>query len=107
MKGKNNKKFSRLVEISSTLQRLREVLLEKGHVLQGLLDVPNPGADAVCSTVGEIQHLLENQLDDICDVWVSSHVKVDDRKKIISNQDVCKVSILLIASLDCTEHACA
>jgi len=76
-------------------------------ILQGLLNVPYPGADAVCSAVGEIQHLLENQRDDICYVWVSAHVKVDDGEKIISNRDVCKVSILLITSLDCTEHACA
>jgi len=92
MKGKNYKKISHLVEISSTLQQLQKVLLEKGRVLQGLLYVPFPGADAVYSAVGEIH----------CDVWVSAHVKVDDMKKIISNQDVCKVSVLLIASLDCT-----
>jgi hypothetical protein len=107
MKGKNYKKFLRLAEISSTLQQLREVLLEKGRILRRLLDVQYPGADAVCSAVGEIHHLLENQSDDICDVWVSAHVKVDNWKKIISNRDVRKVSILLIASLDCTEHACA
>jgi len=105
MKGKNYKKISRLVEISSTLPRLQKVLLEKGRVLHRLLDVQYPGADAVCSTVGEIHNLLEH--DDICNVWVSAHVKVDDGKKIISNQDVRKVSVLLIASLDCTEHACA
>ncbi len=92
MKVKNYKKISRLVEISSTLQRLREVLLEKGRVLQRLLDVQYLGVDAVCSAVGEIHHLLENQRDDICDVWVSALVKVDDGKKFISNRDVRKVS---------------
>jgi len=107
MKGKNYKKISCLVEISSTLQQLREVLLEKGHVLQELLEKPYPGADAVYSAVGGIHDLLENQRDDICNVWVSAHVKVDDGEKIILNQDVRKVSILLMASLDCTEHACA
>ena len=107
MKGKNYKKISRLVEISATLQQLRKVLLKKGCVVQELLDFQYPGADAVCSAVGEIHNLLENQCDDICDVWVSAHVKVDDGEKFISNQDVRKVSILLIASLDCTEHACA
>ena len=65
MKGKNYKKFSRLVEISSTLQRLRGVLLKKSRVIQGLLDVPFPGADAMYSAVGEIHDLLEH--DDICD----------------------------------------
>jgi hypothetical protein len=81
------------------------MLLEKGRALQGLLDVVYPGADAMCSAVGEIYALLER--DDICDVWVSAHVKVDDGKKIILNRDVCKVSVLLFARLDCMEHACA
>ena len=66
MKGKNYKKFTGLVEISSTLQQLREVLLEKGCVLQGLLDVEYPGADVVCSACGEIHNLLEH--DDICNL---------------------------------------
>ncbi|MBV5267942.1 MAG: hypothetical protein JZU67_05460 [Burkholderiaceae bacterium] len=105
MKGKNYKKYSGLVEISSTLQKLRAALLKKGRVLQGLLEVPYPGADAVCSAVGGIHNLLEH--DDICNVWVSAHVKVDDRRKFISNRDVREVSVLLIPSLDCTEHACA
>ena len=78
-KGKNYKKFSCLVEISSTLQQLRKVLLEKGRALQELLDVQYPGADAVYSAVGEIHALLEH--DDICNVWVSAHVKVDDGEK--------------------------
>ena len=101
MKGKNYKKFTGLVEISSTLQQLREVLLEKGCVLQGLLDVEYPGADVVCSACGEIHNLLEH--DDICNVWVSTHVVADDGKKIISGRDVRKVSVLLIVCLDCTE----
>jgi hypothetical protein len=105
MKGKNYKKILRLVEISSTLQQLRKVLLKKGRALQELLVVQYPGGDAVCSAVGEIHNLLEH--DDICNVWISAHVKVDDGEKIISNRDVRKVSVLLIASLDCMEHACA
>ena len=105
MKSKKIKKYSGLVEISSTLQQLQDNLVKKGSILQGLLDVEYPGADAVCSAVGEIHNLLEH--DDIYDVWVSAHVKVDDGEKIISNRDVRKVSVLLIARLDCTEHACA
>jgi len=69
MKGKNYKKYSGLVEISSTLQKLRAALLKKGRVLQGLLEVPYPGADAVCSAVGGIHNLLEH--DDICNGWVA------------------------------------
>jgi len=78
MKSKNYKKFSRLVEISSTLQQLQGMLLKKGPALQGLLNVEYPGADAMCSAVGEIHVLLER--DDICNVWVSAHVKVDNGK---------------------------
>ena len=99
MKNKIYKKFSCLVEISSTLQQLWTDLLEKGRALQKLLDVEYPGADAVCSAVGEIHLLLD--CDDICDVWISAHIKVGDGKIFISNQDVRKVSILLIACLDC------
>ena len=62
----SKKKFSHLVEISSTLQELRKDLVEKGSTLQKLLNVPYPNANAVCAAVGEIQHLLER--DDICDV---------------------------------------
>ena len=103
MKSKNYKKFSCLVEISSTLQQLQKELLKKGRTLQELLNVEYPGADADCNAVGEIHLLLDH--DDICNVWASAHVKADDGKRFISNQGVCKVSILLIACLDCTEHA--
>ena len=105
MKGKNYKKYSSLVEIRSTLTQLRAALIRKGRFLQELLEVEYPGADAVCSAIGEIQNLLDH--DGLCDVWVSAHVKVDDMKKIISNSDVRKVRVLFIAILDCTEHACA
>ena len=105
MKGKNYKKYSSLVEINSTLTQLRAALIKKGRVLQELLEVEYPGADAVCSAIGEIQNLLE--YDDLCNVWVSAHVKVDDGKKFISNRGVREVRVLFIAILDCAEHACA
>ena len=100
-----NKNISRLIVIGSLLQQLRTELIESGRVLQGLLKKPFPSANAVLAAVEKIHNLLEH--DDICDVWVSAHVKVDDGKKIISNRDVRKVSVLLIARLDCTEQACA
>ncbi len=105
MKGKKYKMYSSLVEIRSTLTLLRAALIRKGRVLQELLEVEYPHADAVCSAVGEIQNLLDHA--DICDVWVSAHVKVDDGRIFISNRDVRKVRVLFIAILDCTEHACA
>jgi hypothetical protein len=105
MKGKNYKKYSSLVEISSILTQLRAALIKKGRVLQKLLEVEYPGVDAVCSAVGEIQNLLDH--DDICNVWVSAHVKVDNGRKFISNRDVRKVRVLFFAISDCMEHACA
>ncbi len=98
MKSKKIKKYSGLVEISSTLQQLREALLEKGRVLHGLLEKPSPSADAVYIAVGEIRHLLVHN--NIFNVWVSAHAKVDDGLKFISNRNVRQVSVLLIASLD-------
>jgi len=96
--SKNKNKFSRLVEISSTLEQLRKDLVEKGSALQKLLDAKYPKANAVCSAVGEIQHLL--QRDNIIDVWVSAHVKVGDKKRLISDEiDVCKVSYIIDCSL--------
>ena len=87
----SKKQFPRLVEISSTLQELRKDLVEKGSALQKLLNVQYPNANAVCSAVGEIQHFLER--DDICDVWISAHVKVGNKKRVISDKkDVRKVS---------------
>jgi len=55
----SKKKFSRLVEISSTIQELRKDLVKKGSALQKLLNVPYLNAIAVCSAVGEIQHYLQ------------------------------------------------
>ena len=98
MKSKKIKKYSGLVEISSTLQQLREALLEKGRVLHGLLEKPSPSEDAVYIAVGEIRHLLVHN--NIFNVWVSAHAKVDDGLKFISNRNVRQVSVLLIASLD-------
>jgi hypothetical protein len=92
MKGK--KKYSSLVEIKSTLQELRDKLLEKGHTLLELLKVAYPDDVAVRSAVGEITYLLEDHRVDISDRWVTAHVMVDDDRKFISNHLVRKVSIL-------------
>lgn len=98
MKSKKNKKYSGLVEISSTLQQLREALLERGRVLQELLEKPFPSADAAYTAVGEIRRLLVRNK--IFNVWVSAHAKVDDGLKFISNRNVRHVSVLLIAIFD-------
>ncbi len=87
-----SKKFSTCIVIQSMLQELRDGLLKKGYALRELLEVKHPDADAVLAAVLEIKDLLEECLD-ISDRWVTAHVVVGDKKKIISNLPVRKVSI--------------
>ena len=103
MKGKNYKKISRLVEISSTLQQLRKVLVEKGRALQGLLDVQYPGANSVLAAVETIHNLLHHE--GICSVWISARVDVDDGCRFVMNRQVHAVSMLFILCLDFTEYS--
>jgi len=98
MKGK---KITSCVVINSTLQQLREELLEKGLDLQMLLEVAYPDADAVLVAVKKIEFLLQDQSEDISDQWVTTHVVIGDKKKIISNLPVCKVSILSFFCIYC------
>ncbi len=67
MKGKKNKNYSPLVEINSTVEQLREGLLDTGHSLQALLKADFPDAGAVCSAVEKIKDLLLDIPVDICD----------------------------------------
>ena len=46
MKSKKNKNYSPLVEINSTVEQLREGLLNTGRSLQALLKADFPDADA-------------------------------------------------------------
>ena len=92
MKGKS---ISSCIVIKSTLQELRDGLIEKGHALQELLEVKHPDADAVLVAVEKITFLLQDHPVDISDQWVTARAAViGDKKKIISNLPVCKVSIL-------------
>ena len=95
-----NKNISRLIVIGSSLQQLRTELIESGRVLQGLLKKPFPSANAVLAAVEKIHNLLEH--DDICDVWVSARVEVDDECRFVTNRQVHAVSMLFILCLDCT-----
>ena len=92
-----NRKYLPLVEIESTVEQLREGLLNTGRSLQALLKAAYPDADAICVAVEEIKDLLE----DICDRWVTAHVMVDDKSRFITNLPVCKVSILLLVCFYC------
>jgi len=100
MNIKYNKKISRLIVIGTSLQQLRTELIESGRVLQGLLDVQYPGANAVLATVETIHNLLHRE--GICSVWVSARVKVNDECRFVTNRQVHAVSMLFILCLDCT-----
>jgi hypothetical protein len=50
----------------------------------------------VLSAVEKIKFLLEDHPVDICDQWATAHFVVGDKKKIISNRRVRKVSIFLL-----------
>jgi hypothetical protein len=103
MKGKKNKNYSPLVEINSTVEQIREGLLDDtGRSLQALLKADFPDVDAVCSAVEKIKYLLEDNPVDICDRWVSAHVVADNVNRFISNRNVRAVSILFIFCFNCT-----
>ena len=90
MKGK---KITSCVVIKSTLEQLREKLLEKGRDLLSLLKVAYPDAKAVLATIVKIEFLLEDQPKDISNQWVTARVKADDGKRFISNLLVRKVRV--------------
>ena len=75
MKGE---KITSCIAIKSTLEQIREVLLEKGCDLLSLLKVANPDAKAVLAAIVKIEFLLEDQPKDISDQWVIARVKADD-----------------------------
>ena len=100
---KGIKKYSPCVAIESTLQNLRTELIESGRDLQKLLAVDFPGADAVLAVVERIVNLLHDE-GGINDVWVTAHIKEDDKCRYITNRDVraVSISILFMFFLDCT-----
>ncbi len=99
MKGK---KISSCVVIKSTLQELQDGLIEKSHALQELLEVKHPDADAVFVAVEKITFLLQDHPVDISNQWVTARAAVvGDKKKIISNRFVRKVSIISLFCIYC------
>jgi hypothetical protein len=100
---KGIKKYSPCVVIESTLQNLRTELIESGHDLQNLLAVDFPGADAVHAAVERIHNLLQRE-GGIGTVWVTAHIREDDKCRYITNRDVraVSISILFMFFLDCT-----
>ena len=66
-----------------------------------LLEVAYPDVDAVLVAVENIKFLLQDHPEDISNQWVTARVVVGDKKKIISNLPVRKVSILLFFCIYC------
>ena len=95
------------VVIQSMLKQLQTKLFNEGFALRKLLEVAYQGADAVLSAVGKIKFLLEDHHVGICNQWVTAHVMVGDKKKIISNHLVREVSISLLFCFYCALYAFA
>ena len=86
-------KSTSCVVIKSTLEQLREELLEQGRALKELLEVAYPDAGAVLAAIEKIEFLMQDQPEDISDQWVTACVKADDGKRFISNLLVRKVRV--------------
>ena len=98
-----NTMISSYVAINSTLQELRNELIEKGHALQVLLECKHLNAVAALGAVEDIESLLQDQPVDISNQWVTARARdVDGKKKFISDHKVRRVSIVaLFASTVC------
>ena len=85
-----------IIKPRQTLKQLQKKLCDGGFVLGELLEADFPDADAVLAAVEEIEHLLQDHPTSICDQWVTAHIMVGRKKKIISRTLVREVSILLL-----------
>ena len=88
-----SEKITSCVVISSTLEQLREELLEQGRDLLSLLKVAYPDADVILVTIVKIEFLMQDQPEDISDQWVTARVVVGNKKRFISNLLVRKVRV--------------
>ncbi len=86
------KTFSLLVELDSDtpLNEVQDQLVAGGDSLQELLVVEHPNADAVLTAVQDIKSQLD--FEDILDTWVTAHVRVGKKDKLIANKRVRQVS---------------
>ncbi len=84
------KKFSTLVELEKPLIQFQNKLVEGGNALQELLGVLHPNVDSVLNAIESIM----NQLDEegISKTWVTAHVRVGKKNKLIANKRVRQVS---------------
>ena len=86
------KTFSLLVELDSDtpLNQVQDQLVAGGDALQELLLVEHPNADAVRTAIQDIKDQLDEE--DISDTWVTAHVRVGRKDKLIANKRVRQVS---------------
>jgi len=96
-----SEKITSCVVIKSTLEQLREELLELGRDLLSLLKVAYTDAKAVRAAIEKIEFLMQDQSEDISVKWVTARVVVGDKKRFISNLSVRKVR-LYYCSFACT-----
>ncbi len=89
------KKFSPLVEFESdaTLNQVQEGLVEGGIALLALLVAVHPDAVAVLAAVKDIKSQLDDE--DISHTWVTAHVLVGKKTRLIANTAVRQVSLLI------------
>ena len=86
-------KYSPLVEIESdsTLKQVQDGLVEGGNALLALLAAVHPDAVAVHAAVENIKSQLD--FEDISDTWVTAHVLVGKKTRLIANTAVREVSM--------------
>jgi hypothetical protein len=92
---KNWKEFSSLVKINSglTLDQVQEGLVEAGTTLLNRLEVVHPDGDAVHAAVEDIKSQLDDHFEDISDTWVTAHVLVGKKIRLIAKSAVRQVSM--------------
>ena len=85
--------FSPLVEIESdsTLKQVQDGLVEGGNALLNLLAAVHPDAVAVHAAVEGIKSQLD--FEDISDTWVTAHVLVGKKTRLIAKTAVREVSM--------------
>jgi hypothetical protein len=87
--------FSPLVEfeLDATLNQVQDGLVERGNALQALLVAVHPNAVAVLAAVQNIKSQLDDE--DFSDTWVTAHVLVGKKTRLIANTAVRQVSLLI------------
>ncbi len=88
-----------LVELDSDtpLNRVQDQLVAGGDALQELLLVEHPNADAVLTAVESIKRQFNEE--GISDTWVTAHVRVGQKDKLIANKRVRQVSLSIFFHL--------